>query len=40
MVRAAIRLNEARTAHLDALTGVYVARITLAAAMGRVTDLP
>jgi outer membrane protein len=40
VVRAALRLNEARTAHLDALTGVYNARIALAAAMGRVTDLP
>lgn len=40
VVRSAQRLNEARTAHLDALTGVYGARIALAAAMGRVTDLP
>jgi outer membrane protein TolC len=40
VVRAALRLNEARTAHLDALTSVYAARIALAAAMGQVTDLP
>lgn len=40
VVRAAIRLNEARTAHLDAHAAVSAARIALAAAMGRVTDLP
>lgn len=40
VVRAALRLNEARTARLDARAGVLAARIGLAAAMGRVTELP
>lgn len=40
VVRAALRLNDARTAHLDALTAVHGARVALAAAMGDVTDLP
>lgn len=40
VVRAALRLNDARTAHLDALTAVHAARVALAAAMGDVTRLP
>ena len=40
VVRAALRLNDARTAHLDALTAVHAARVALAAAMGDVTELP
>jgi outer membrane protein len=40
VVRAALRLNDARTAHLDALTAVHTARVALAVAMGDVTKLP
>lgn len=40
VVRAAMRLNEARTARLDALAAVQGSRIGLAAAMGTVTRLP
>jgi outer membrane protein len=40
VVRAAMRLNEARTARLDVLTALHAARVALAAAMGTVTQLP
>lgn len=40
LVRAAMRLNEARTARLDALAAVHSARVELAHAMGTVSDLP
>ncbi len=40
VVRAAMRLNEARTARLDVLTALQSARVALAAAMGAVTELP
>lgn len=40
VVRAAMRLNDARTARLDALAAVHGARVALAAAMGAVTELP
>jgi outer membrane protein TolC len=39
-VRAAMRLNEARTALLDALSALQESRIGLAAATGTVIDLP
>jgi outer membrane protein TolC len=39
-VRAAMRLNEARTARLEALSAVQESRIALAAATGTVIDLP
>jgi outer membrane protein TolC len=39
-VRAAMRLNEARTARLDALSALQESRIALAAATGTVIDLP
>lgn len=40
VVRAAMRLNEARTALLDALAAVQGSRVSLAAATGTVTRLP
>lgn len=40
VVRAAMRLNEARTAQLDAIVAVQGSRVSLAAAMGTVTQLP
>jgi outer membrane protein TolC len=40
LVRAAMRLNEARTARLDALAAVHSSRVELATAMGTVRDLP
>jgi len=40
VVRAAMRLNEARTARLDVLTALQSARVALAAAMGTVGQLP
>lgn len=40
VVRAAMRLNEARTARLDVLTALHSARVALAAAMGTVSELP
>lgn len=40
VVRAAMRLNEARTARLDVLAALQAARVALAAAMGTVTELP
>lgn len=40
VVRAAQRLNEARTAHLNVLASVQTARIALATATGTVADLP
>jgi outer membrane protein TolC len=40
LVRAAMRLNEARTARLDALAAMHSSRVELAAAMGTVRDLP
>ncbi len=40
LVRAAMRLNEARTARLDALAAVHSSRVELAHAMGTVSDLP
>jgi outer membrane protein TolC len=40
LVRAAMRLNEARTADLDTRAAVLMARVALAAAMGAVTELP
>lgn len=40
VVRAAMRLNQARTARLDALWGIHAARLALASAMGTITDLP
>jgi outer membrane protein TolC len=40
LVRAAMRLNEARTARLDALASVHSSRVQLADAMGTVSDLP
>lgn len=40
VVRAAQRLNEARTARLSALTAEQTARIGLASAMGTVSQLP
>jgi outer membrane protein len=40
LVRAAMRLNEARTARLDVLTAVHTARVGLATAMGTVRELP
>jgi outer membrane protein TolC len=40
VVRAALRLNAARTAHLDALAGVQTSRVLLAAARGTVSRLP
>jgi outer membrane protein TolC len=40
VVRAAMRLNEARTGRLDALAALHAARVALAAAMGAVTELP
>jgi outer membrane protein TolC len=40
LVRAAMRLNDARTARLDALAAVHSARVGLAAAMGTVSELP
>jgi outer membrane protein TolC len=39
LVRAALRLNEARTAHLDTRAAVLAARVALAAATGTVTAL-
>jgi len=39
VVRAALRLNEARTAQLDALTAVQASRIAVAEATGTVSDL-
>jgi len=40
VVRAAMQLNSARTAHLDALAGVQTSRVRLAAARGNVSSLP
>jgi outer membrane protein len=40
VVRAAVRLNEARTAHVRALSAVQAFRVSLAAAMGTVSSLP
>ena len=40
VVRAAMRLNAARTAHLDALAAVQMSRVQLAAARGTVARLP
>jgi len=40
VVRAALRLIEARTGRLDAVSGLRNAQLALAAAMGTVTDLP
>lgn len=40
VVRAAMRLNAARTAHLDALAAVQTSRVQLAAARGTVSRLP
>ncbi|MGD8318951.1 MAG: TolC family protein [Gemmatimonadota bacterium] len=40
VVRAAMRLNDARTARLDALVALHASRVALAAAMGAVTELP
>ncbi|MGD8280515.1 MAG: TolC family protein [Gemmatimonadota bacterium] len=40
VVRAAMRLNAARTAHLDALAAAQTSRVRLAAARGAVTRLP
>jgi outer membrane protein TolC len=40
VVRAAQRLNAARTAHLDALAAVQMSRVQLAAARGTVDRLP
>ncbi len=40
VVRAAMRLNEARTARLDVLSALQAARVALAAATGTVTELP
>lgn len=40
LVRAALRLNEARTADLDVRAAVLMARVALASAMGSVTELP
>ncbi len=40
VVRAAMSLNEARTARLDALAAVQGSRVSLAAATGTVTSLP
>jgi outer membrane protein TolC len=40
VVRAAMRLNEARTARLDVLSALQAARVALAAASGTVTELP
>jgi outer membrane protein len=40
VVRAAQGLNEARTARLDALAAVQTSRVSLAAAMGTVDQLP
>jgi len=40
VVRAAQRLNEARTARLDALASVHTARIEVAAATGTLSELP
>ncbi|HET9948877.1 MAG TPA: TolC family protein [Longimicrobiales bacterium] len=39
-VRAAMRLNQARTAHLDALAAVQASRVALAEAMGTIVELP
>jgi len=39
VVRAAMRLNEARTARLDVLAALQSARVALAAATGTVTDM-
>jgi outer membrane protein TolC len=39
-VRAAMRLNEARTARLEALSAVQESRVAFAAATGTVIDLP
>ncbi|MGE0159337.1 MAG: TolC family protein [Gemmatimonadales bacterium] len=39
-VRAAMRLNEARTARLDALSALQESRVGLAAATGTVVELP
>jgi outer membrane protein TolC len=40
VVRAAVRLNGARTAHLDALAAVQASRIRLAAVTGVLSELP
>jgi outer membrane protein len=40
VVRAALGLNEARTARVDALTALHAARVALAAATGDITRLP
>lgn len=40
LVRAALRLNEARTADLNTRAAVLLARVALASAMGSVTELP
>lgn len=40
VVRAAMRLNEARTARLDALASVHASRVTLAEVTGTVGQLP
>jgi len=40
VVRAAMRLNSARTAHLYALAAVQMSRVQLAAARGSVSRLP
>jgi len=40
VVRAAMRLNEARTARLNALAAVQASRVGLASAMGAVSELP
>ena len=40
VVRAAMRLNEARTALLDTQTAVLTSRIALAEAMGAIGELP
>ena len=40
VVRAAMRLNEARTARLDIWAALQAAQVALASAMGTVTELP
>ncbi len=40
VVRAAMRLNEARTARLDALAAVHASRVTLAEVTGAIGELP
>lgn len=40
VVRAAMRLNEARTARLDALAAVHASRVTLAEVTGTIGEIP